>query len=304
MAKLDPRELYDLDSDRPDLTGVVLLQALDGFIDAGSATRLARRHLLDALDSTVIARFDVDQLYDYRARRPIMRFARDHWESYDAPQLTLHLLHDDGGTPFLLLTGPEPDAQWERFIEAVRTLITQLGVRLTVGLDAFPMSLPHTRPTRIIAHGSRPELFAGYEPWLGTMAVPASAGNLLEFSLGQAGLDALGLAAPVPPYLTQTEYPAAAAALLREVSARTGLLLPLAALDDAARTTRTAIDQQVAQSEEVQTLVQALEEQYDAYVAGADQSLLATEGGLPSADELGAELERFLAEQSRGGDSA
>jgi hypothetical protein len=61
-----------------------------------------------------------------------------------------------------------------------------------------------------------------------------------------------------------------------------------------------AIDEQVAQSDEVAAVVRALEEQYDAFVAGRGRSLLAGDAGLPSADELGAELERFLAEQPRG----
>ena len=97
----DPSELYELDPDRPDVSGAVLVQALDGFIDAGGARKLASQHLLDTLDSTVVARFDHDQLFDYRARRPIMVFAKDHWESYDTPQLALLLLHDLAGKPFL-----------------------------------------------------------------------------------------------------------------------------------------------------------------------------------------------------------
>jgi hypothetical protein len=297
---LDPRELYELDSDRPDLTGAVLLHMMDGFSDAGSAVELARTHLLGALDGQVLATFDVDQLYDYRARRPIMRFARDHWESYGGPQLQLHLMHDDAAVPFLLLVGPEPDVQWERFAHAVAGIVDQLGIRLTLGVNAFPMSLPHTRPTQVIVHGSRPEMFPDYKPWLGTMGVPASIGHLLEFRLGEGGRDTIGLAATIPPYLAQTEYPDAAAALLRQIEQRTGLSLPLAALDEAAKTTRVAIDKQVSQSSEVQALVQALEQQYDSYSRSQEDPLVESHDQLPSADELGAELERFLAEQFRG----
>ena len=300
MRRPDPADLFELESDRPELGSPVLVQALDGFIDAGSATRLARTHLLAQLGSQVIARFDVDTLHDYRARRPPMLFVEDHWESYEAPELAIHLLHDEAGTPFLLLAGPEPDVQWERFVEAVRLIVAQLRVRLVVGLNAIPMSLPHTRPVGVIAHGSRQELLEGAEPWVGTVTVPASAGHLLEFRLGQAGLDAVGFAAHVPHYVSQAEFPAAAAALVREVAAATGLVLPTTALDDAAVATRREIDEQVAQSEEVQAVVRALEEQYDSFVAGRSRSLLADEAQLPSADELGAELERFLADQPHG----
>lgn len=305
MRRPDPRDLYELEPDRPDLgSHPVLVQALDGFLDAGSATRLARMHLMSTLGSTVVARFDADQLHDYRARRPPMLFVEDHWESYEEPELAVHLLHDEAGTPFLLLAGPEPDVQWERFVVAVQLLLGQLGVRLVVGLNAIPMSLPHTRPVGVIAHATSKELLHDAEPWIGTVTVPASAGHLLEYRLGKAGRDAVGFAAHVPHYVSQAEFPAAAAALVREVSALTGLVLPTTALDEAAAQTRVAIDEQVAQSAEVQAVVSALEEQYDSFVAGRGRSLLAGDARLPSADELGAELERFLADQPHRGEGS
>ena len=209
---LDPEDLFDLDADRPDLSGVVLVHILDGFVDAGAAVQFARSVLLTD-HAPVLARFDIDQLHDYRARRPLMHFDVDHWTGYDTPELALYLLHDTADTPYLLLTGPEPDSQWERYAAAVALLVERLGVRMVIGLDAFPMSVPHTRPTPIIMHGSRRELFADYRAWLGKIMVPASAGHLVEYRLGAAGIDTLGIAAPVPPYLAQAEYPAAALAL-------------------------------------------------------------------------------------------
>ena len=86
---LNPEDLYELDTDLPEMTGPVLLHSLDGFVDAGSTGQLVREHLLEALEHRVIARFDVDSLIDYRARRPTMTFDRDHWASYDAPELVV-----------------------------------------------------------------------------------------------------------------------------------------------------------------------------------------------------------------------
>lgn len=301
---LDPAGLYDLADDLPELGRPVLIQALSGFVDAGNATRLAREHLLTALDARVVATFDIDQLLDYRSRRPAMIFVEDHWEHYDEPSLQLFLLRDDADTPFLLLAGPEPDLQWERFIWAVRDLVTRLGVRLTVGLNAIPMAVPHTRPTGVTAHATRQDLISGYEPWLQRVQVPGSAGNLLEFRLGRAGNDALGFAVHVPHYLAQAEYPAAAETLLASISRATGLLLPTEALRASADAVRGDIDRQIAQSEEAGALVQALERQYDAFVRGrqAPNLLAPPAGPLPTADELGAELERFLAEHTTPND--
>ncbi|MGN9777374.1 proteasome assembly chaperone family protein [Micromonospora sp. H33] len=302
---LDPHELYELVDDLPDLGQPVLIQALSGFVDAGNATRLAREQLLTSLDARPIARFDLDQLFDYRSRRPVMTFVEDHWESYDAPALELQLLHDDDETPFLLLTGPEPDLQWERFVAAVAGLAARLDVRLTVGLNAIPMAVPHTRPTGVTAHATRRDLIAGYEPWLQRVQVPGSVGHLIEYRLGEQGRDALGFAAHVPHYVAQTEYPAAAEVLLASVSRSTGLLLPRDGLRAAAEVVRVEIDRQVAQTEDATALVHALEEQYDAFARGrGEKNLLAPEAGsLPTADELGAELERFLAEQTRPNDT-
>ncbi len=298
----DPSELFELESDLPELGSPVLIQALDGFVDAGSAKRLVREHLLSTHESRVVATFDVDRLLDYRARRPPMTFDIDHWSGYADPQLAVHLLHDDDGTAFLVLAGPEPDVQWELFIAAVRMLVEQLGVRLTVGLNAIPMAVPHTRPVGIISHASRRELVAGNERWVGTVQVPSSAGHLLEYRLGQAGNDAAGFAVAVPHYLSDTGYPAASVALLQSVTTLTGLSLSTDALEKSAEQVRAEIDKQVDASEEVATVVQALEGQYDAYLAGAQRSLLAEMGGaLPTADELGAELETFLAQQADDG---
>jgi hypothetical protein len=278
----------------------VLIQALTGFVDAGSAIQLAREHLLEHLESETVATFDLDQLLDYRSRRPPMVFVADHFETYEDPVLALHLVKDQLGTEFLLLAGPEPDLQWERFIAAVTALIDQLGVRVTVGLNAIPMAVPHTRPVGVTAHATDKRLLGDHEPWLQRVQVPASVGNLLEFRLGQSGHDALGYAAHVPHYLAQTGYPAAAEVLLDSVSASTGLALPTGGLREAAALVRDEVDKQIADDEQAGRLVTSLEAQYDAFLRGRQSNLLAgSDAPLPTAEELGAELERFLAEQSR-----
>jgi len=300
---LDPRQLFEVETPLPEVRDMVLVEGLDGFIDAGGAKRIAAAALLER-DSRIVARFDVDQLFDYRARRPAMLFVDDHWESYADPELALHLVTDAVGSPFLVLAGPEPDVQWERFSAAVRLLVEQFGVRLTVGMGAIPMAVPHTRPLGVIVHGSRPELVAGQEPWVNTVQVPASAGHLLEYRLGTAGHDALGFAVHVPHYLAQTDYPAAAARLLESVAEASGLVLPTPALQEQARETGAAIDAHVAEAPEVAEVVRALEGQYDLFISRRGQDLLADgTTPLPTADELGAELERFLAQQTPRGDA-
>lgn len=299
---LDPAELFVLADPLPSFDGPVLVQALDGFVDAGSASRLAREHLLAQLGPEPVATFDVDQLFDYRARRPEMLFVTDHWESVKEPALRIDALHDSAGTPFLLLSGPEPDVQWERFVQAVQLVAGQLGVRRVIGLNAIPMGVPHTRPANVIAHASPPELVADYSNWLGTVQVPASAGHLLEFRLGAAGFETMGFAVNVPHYLAHLDYPLAAVTLLDCVGRAGGLRLPTDGLLEAAAATRAEIDQQVAASEQVRAVVTALEQQYDELVAGRATSLVADGARLPTADEIGAEFESYLSQQNDNGD--
>ena len=281
--------------------GLVLVQALDGFVDAGGATAMVRRHLLEAFDPHPVARFDVDQLLDYRARRPLMQFTSDHWESYADPQLAISLLRDAAGTPFLLLSGPEPDYQWERFVAAVIDLARRLGVRLTIGLNAIPFGVPHTRPAGVTPHATRPELIAGYESWLDSVQVPSGAGHLLEYRLGQTGMAAVGFAAHVPHYVAQSEYPPAAMALLDALARVTGLLLPSDELREAAKATAAAVDAQIAETPEAAAAVAALEQQYDAWAQahGRENLLAPGSASLPTGDQLAAQFERFLAEQAR-----
>jgi hypothetical protein len=234
-----------------------------------------------------------------------MTFKTDHFTHYDDPELSLYALHDTVGTPFLLLAGLEPDLRWERFITAVRLLAERLGVRQVIGLGTIPMAVPHTRPVTMTAHANDKELISEHQPWVGEVQVPASVSNLLEYRMAQHGHEAVGYTVHVPHYLAQTDYPAAAEALLAEVSRTAALQIPLAALGEAGAEVLAKINDQVESSAEVAQVVTALERQYDAFVAAQEnRSLLARDEDLPSGDELGAEFERFLAQrdESKGGD--
>jgi len=298
---ISPEELFTVQDGPQPPPGLVLVEMLDGFIDAGAARRLAREHLL-AGPSQLVARFDTDLLHDYRARRPPMMFVENHWQSYEAPSLEIRLVHDALGAPYLVLVGPEPDVMWERFVAAVGLLISRLGVRLTIGTNAIPMGVPHTRPVGITAHASKPELLEGYPPWIASVQVPGSAGHLLEHRLAEDGQASMGFAVHVPHYLAQAAYPPAAEALLAAVARAGGLTISLDALVEAGHEAQQSIAGLVGQSEELAELVRTLESQYDAVVAQRPGGALGAAGPLPTGEELGAELERFLAERSKGQD--
>ncbi|MFI6155941.1 PAC2 family protein [Kitasatospora sp. NPDC051170] len=282
--------------------GLVLLHHFEGFMDAGEAGGQVVAHLLETGSPQVVARFDHDRLVDYRARRPAMVFDRDHWTSYDPPEILLQLVHDAAGAPFLLLTGPEPDVEWEGFARAVRELAERFEVRLSVDFHGIPMGVPHTRPVGLTPHGNRLDLAAGYPQWFEQAQVPGSAQALLEYRLAEAGHDVLGFAVHVPHYVARSAYPAAAVVILEAVQSATGLVLPGSGLRERVGEVYADIEEQLAQGDgELRSAIRGMEGQYDA-VAGSEgrESLLAEPVDLPSADELGRRFEQFLAEHERG----
>ncbi|MET3987040.1 PAC2 family protein [Streptomyces sp. PvR034] len=311
---LDPQGLYEWDAKglgvvdlalAQESAGLVMLYHFEGYIDAGETGEQIVERLLDALPHQVVARFDADRLVDYRARRPLLTFQRDHWSDFDAPALEVRLVQDATGAPFLLLSGPEPDVEWERFAAAVEQIVERLGVRLSVNFHGIPMGVPHTRPVGITPHGNRTDLMPGHRSPFDEAQVPGSAESLVEFRLAQAGHDVLGVAAHVPHYVARSSYPDAALTALEAITGATGLVLPTVAhaLRTEAHRTQTEIDRQIREGdEELVALVQGLEHQFDA-AAGAETrgNMIAEPAEIPSADEIGREFERFLAEREGEG---
>ena len=295
----DVPELDDLEQ------GPVLIHNLDGFLDAGNAAAIATRALLDQSTGRVVASFDIDAFYDYRARRPPMTFSESRYEEYEPPRLVVRLNQDSLGTPYLLMHGPEPDTHWEAFALAVRAVVEKLRVRLTVSMGAVPMAVPHTRPVMLTNHATRSDLLLHENIWKGQIRVPASAQSLLELRLGGWGHPAMGFVAHIPHYVAQFDYPSAAATMLESVEVVTGLQWDLADVEAAGEAKMVEIAAQIDDSQEVRDVVLGLEQQYDAFHRPdeeGDALPLEEERDLPTGEELGAEFERFLAGLDRPND--
>ena len=294
----DPAGLYDIELDDSEVpAGLPLVAGLTGFADAGSAVTQVSEYLLDTLETEVVARFDSDALLDYRARRPTIYFDQDHLSNYTPAKLSLYLATDELGQQFLLLTGYEPDFQWERFTAAVLQLVDRYQVKTTTWVHAIPMPVPHTRPIGVTVSGNRAELIDAMSVWKPHTQVPANALHLVEYRLQELGHPIVGFVLLIPHYLADTEYPAAAVSALESVSAATGLIFPTDRLREEGRDFVAKIDGQVENNHELAKLVGTLEERHDSYMLDNPlrSPLTDIDGELPSADDIAAELENFLA---------
>jgi len=299
----DPRDLYSYAS--ADVVAAVprgrltLVHALPGMVDAGNACRIAATYLRDALRHVRLVTFEADELVDYRGSRPQAVFDGRSYASVDIPEMALYLMYDESDRPFLFLDGPEPDLQWQRLAQAIIDLVEFFEVDQVVSMEAYPMAVPHTRPIALIAHANDGSLSSadaeGQEET--EVLVPASFGALLEKELERAGHRAMGYAAQIPHYLTRTDFPAGALALLRRVSEAAGLELPLVELGDLTDAASSALAGTLEGNEEIGAVVSALEEQYDAVAGDGSVHGIATTMDLPTADEIGDHFERFLARQ-------
>lgn len=296
--------LYERVASAPPVpAGLPLVVALTGFTDAGSAVSRMIELFRDDLDPSPVVTFSADVLLDFRARRPIVTFDGDHLVDYRPPRLELSLAHDALGQPFVLLAGYEPDFAWDAFAETVVGLAEGLQVSGVTWVHAIPMPVPHTRPIGTTVSGTRKDLTQAHSVWKPHTQVPATMGHLLELRLAEAGQAVAGFVLLVPHYLADTEYPAAAIAGLDTLSVATGLVFDADEIRDENRDYLAKVDDQVEGNPELTTMLHSLEERYDSYMAGSTlaQPIIHT-GDLPSADELAAELERFLADRREGDD--
>jgi len=297
-----PADLFELNPAVEVPEGLPLVAGLTGFADAGAGVSQLGTYLLGTLDSEVVATFDADILLDYRARRPVIYFDQDHLADYQPATLKLYLAYDELRQPFLLLSGFEPDFRWEAFTEAVLGLIEQYRVRSVTWVHAIPMPVPHTRPIGVTVSGNRSELIETMSVWKPQTQVPGNALHLLEYRLQHLNHPTAGFVLLIPHYLADTEYPAAAIAGLDSISAATGLIFPSDRLRQEDRDFIANIDEQVAGNAELAKLVGTLEERHDTYMEDNQprSPLTDRDGELPSADEIAAELENFLAFRRHG----
>lgn len=291
---LDPNTLFHYDSqiDQRTIRDRVMLITLGSYGDAGSAQEQFNDHLLNTLTHRTIGNFDIDQVMDYRGHRPPIDFDQDHYDNYEPPAMTLHEVTDKDGSPFLLLTGPEPALQWERITAAINGIIEDLDVQLVVTAQSVPMPVPHTRPVGLLKVATRSELLPGNRP-TGSFRMSSSFLGMMTQRLGEAGRDVIGLVARVPQYLADAEFPEAPIALIRGVNQVAGLELPVGELEPAARAARAQIDSQINDSEQLGQMVAQLEAQYDNFMASHELPM--SEEDIPDADEIGQAVEDFLA---------
>jgi predicted ATP-grasp superfamily ATP-dependent carboligase len=277
------------------LTSPVLVVSLEGWVDAGLGASTAVAELVGTSATIPVASFDTEVLIDQRARRPIAQLVNGITTEVTWPSIQVIASTDGDGADVLYLVGPEPDFRWKAFLTAVVELVQQLGVRMVVGLGAFPAPAPHTRPVRL-ASTVPPQSadLAGRVGFVqGTLEVPAGVQAALEMALGAVNVPVISLWARVPHYVAAMPFPEASAALIDGLCAVSGLVFDTTAVRKAAAASRRQVDELIADNAEHADMVRRLESSIDSEEA----SPFGIDIEVPSGDEIAAELERFLRDE-------
>ncbi len=263
-----------------------MIVALDGWVDAGSAATVAATTLAEG--SRIIATFDADAIYDYRARRPTLEILDGRPETLTWPELTVRSARISE-RDVLILTGAEPDYRWHELSRDVVDLAGRLGVAEWISLGAIPAAVPHTRPVPILGTASEPDLLRGgvQRGPQGTLTVPSAALSVFDIAITKAGIPSVGYFAQIPHYISGP-YPAASIELLRVLGKHLGLDLDSGSLPEEARLMKVRLDAAAAREETTRTYVERLEAMVD-------------EARLPSGDDLITEIEKFLREGGQQG---
>ncbi len=272
----------------------MLIVVLDGWVDAGFGAATAIAAILSEMKTETLATFQGDELIDQRARRPRLRIDDGVRAGISWPELQVLVGRDRIGSGVALLIGPEPDYRWRPFTAEVVALARELDVRLVVSLGAFPNATPHTRPIRLAATASEPELARRVGVVRGSIEVPAGIGEVIGEACVEAGIPSVGLWARVPHYVAAMPFAPAALALVEGLCAISGLVIGTDGLERSAEEARRQVDDLIAQSPDHVAMVRQMEEHFDT----GGETILDLEGELPTGDEIASELERYLRDES------
>ena len=274
---------YELSGDVSGPTAPALIVSFEDWVDAGASGSTAARHI--ASGGEVVATFDSDALYDYSDHRPTLDIVDGVPKQLTWPAMSLtrrRLAERD----LYVLTGPEPDRAWNEFAGDVLELALRVGIIEHVSLGAIPSAVPHTAPTPVMMTASKSELVRGTAPIAGLLRVPAAAVSVIEWTIADSGIPAVGFWAQVPHYASP--FAAGAIALIRRVEDHLTVTIGAGSLEQEDAAQRQALQKIFSDNPEATEYLEKLEG-----IVGEQE--------VPPAENIAEEVERFLRNQRREG---
>ncbi len=261
----------------------VVVAAFEGWNDAGEAASAAVSVLAGLADARPVGALDPEEYYDFQVNRPTITLDEGGVRRLEWPTTRVLAGHLPGGPDLVLVRGIEPSIRWRSFTAELVDLCRGVEATTVVVLGALLADTPHGRTVPVTGVSSSQALAGRLALQPASYTGPTGIVGVLGDALRGAEVAAVSYWASVPYYVAQPPSPKATMALLRCVEDVLDVSLDLGDLPDEARAWERAVDEMVADDDELAGLVHQLEDNAD------DEGLENASG-----EAIAAEFERYL----------
>jgi proteasome assembly chaperone (PAC2) family protein len=271
------------------LRNPVMLVALRGLFDIGGVATSALDWMLKERDFAVVADIDPDPFFDFTQERPEVFTDTDGDRQIRWPENEFTVIrYPEGARDMVVLNGVEPHVSWAVFTQSVVEVAKGLGCTLVISLGAAAEQVPHSRVSFVVGSTTNSDLASRLGLSRPQYQGPTGVAGVLLDALDQAKIPNISLRVGVPHYLMHAQHPKSAAALLQHLQHVLGIPTDHANLQQEISRWQELHDAAVEGDPQASAYVQMLEHRHDQLV----------EKNMPSGDDLAAELEEFLRNQS------
>jgi hypothetical protein len=271
------------------LRSPVMLIGLTGLFDIGGAATTAVDRFAPAETAVTVGEVDPDPFYDFTQERPHVELDDGEVRVIRWPENRFDVVTGRGGRDLVVLVGVEPHLAWRTYADCIVRVATELGCEAVVTVGSAAEGVPHTRTPLVTGSTTDPglarSLGIGQPSYQGVTGVI----GVVQTALADAGIPSVSLRVGIPHYLMNAEHPQAVASLQTHLSHVLGVPVP----DDDGELAgdidrwRLLHDEVVESDTQLQMYVRMLEADHDRRA----------EAAIPTADDIGAQFERFLDEQ-------
>jgi len=291
--------------EEPALRRPVLILAFSGWNDASEVASTSIKFLVTRWEAKKFAEFDPEEFYNFARIRPQVKIEEDFRRTITWPENTFYyhvdpLLDRD----FVLLLGIEPNLKWRTFCDEILDLAQRVGVTSMLSLGGLIADVPHTRPARLTAFSSDPELTARF-PELALRRSryegPTGIVGVLSDGFTRAGIPVGSIWGNVPHYISASPNPKVAHSLLSRLSTIYSLGLELNELERAGRRFERQVNEALAHNPEVAQYVKQLEareEGGDVDDAPPQRVESSEQVELPRGEDIVRQLEEYLRQRA------
>ncbi|MPZ12911.1 MAG: PAC2 family protein [Chloroflexi bacterium] len=244
---------------------------------------------------------DPEDFYNFARVRPRVRIEPDFTRAITWPENAFYFHVDPMlDRDFVLLIGTEPNLKWRTFTEEIVDVSQRIEVASVLSLGGLVADVPHTRPARVTAFSTDPDLTSRF-PDLAIRRSryegPTGIVGVLSDSFTKAGIPVGSMWGNVPHYISASPNPKVVDALLSRLSTLYGLGLELEEMQRAGRRFERQVNEALSNNPEVAAYVRQLEAREDQNSPEEQDSgprQASSPGELPPGEEVVRHLEEFL----------